>query len=45
MDKYFFDNNNGLWYKLNGDYYLSRLILPPEEERQLGFTDSGICAI
>lgn len=32
MDKYVFNNSNGLWYKLMGDYYLPCLILPPEEE-------------
>ena len=36
MDKYIFDNNNGLWYELNGDYYLPCLILPPEEEKPIG---------
>ena len=36
MDKYIFDNNNGLWHELNGDYYLPCLILPPEEEKPIG---------
>lgn len=22
MEKYFFDERNGLWYELQGDYYL-----------------------
>ena len=26
MDKYIYDENNGLWYELQGDYYLHELI-------------------
>ena len=36
MDKYVFDNNNGLWYELNGDYYIPCLTLPTEEEKTIG---------
>ncbi len=36
MDKYIFDNNNGLWYELNGDYYIPCLTLPAEEEKPIG---------
>ena len=37
MDKYIYDNNNGLWYKLEGDYYIPCLELPAEnEERNIG---------
>lgn len=36
MDKYVFDNSNGLWYELNGDYYIPCLTLPPEEEQPIG---------
>lgn len=32
MDKYIYDENNGLWYELQGDYYLPCLTLPPEEK-------------
>ena len=35
MDKYIFDNNNGLWYELNGDYYIPCLTLPAEEEKPI----------
>ncbi len=31
MDKYIFDESNGLWYELQGDYYIPFLILPEEE--------------
>ena len=30
MDKYIYDENNGLWYELQGEYYLPCLILPPD---------------
>lgn len=36
MDKYIYDENNGLWYELQGDYYLPCLTLPTEEERPIG---------
>ncbi len=31
MDKYIYDKKNGLWYELQGDYYLPCLKLPEEE--------------
>ena len=36
MDKYIYDENNGLWYELQGEYYLPFLTLPPEEENLIG---------
>ena len=36
MEKYKFDENNGLWYKLQGDYYLPCLKLPEEEQKPIG---------
>lgn len=36
MDKYIYDESNGLWYELQGDYYISCLILSAEEERPIG---------
>ena len=36
MDKYIYDNNNGLWYELIGDYYIPCLTLPTEEEKPIG---------
>ena len=37
MDKYIYDNSNGLWYELQGDYYIPCLALPAEkEERHIG---------
>jgi hypothetical protein len=36
MDKYIFDESNGLWYELRGDYYFPCLTLPAEEEQPIG---------
>lgn len=33
MDKYIFNENNGLWYELVGDYYFPYLTVPTEEEQ------------
>ncbi len=36
MDKYIYDKSNGLWYELQGDYYIPCLTLPVEEEKPIG---------
>ena len=36
MDKYIYDDKNGLWYELQGDYYIPCLILPAEKEQSIG---------
>lgn len=36
MDKYIYDESNGLWYELQGDYYIPCLTLSAEEERPIG---------
>ncbi len=36
MDKYIFNENNGLWYELVGDYYFPCLAVPAEEEQPVG---------
>ena len=36
MDKYIYDEKNGPWYELQGDYYLPCLKLPKEESRHIG---------
>ena len=36
MKKYIFDERNGLWYELKGDYYLPCLKLPEEEQQPVG---------
>ena len=36
MDKYIYDDKNGLWYELQGDYYIPCLIFPAEKEQPIG---------
>ena len=36
MEKYIFDESNGLWYELQGDYYLPCLKLPEGEQQPVG---------
>ena len=36
MKKHIYDENNGLWYELNGDYYIPVLTLSSEEQRPIG---------
>ena len=36
MEKYIFDKSNGLWYELQGDYYIPCLTVPTEEEKPIG---------
>ena len=36
MDKYVYDENNSLWYELQGDYYIPCLTIPDEEQRPIG---------
>ena len=35
MEKYTYDNNNGLWYELHRDYYISYLVLLDNKEHPL----------
>ncbi|MST61705.1 TnpV protein [Peptostreptococcus anaerobius] len=34
MEKYIYDESNGLWYELQGDYYILCLTLPTEKEHK-----------
>ena len=36
MEKYIYDKNNGLWYELQGDYYIPCLTLGEEDKRPIG---------
>ena len=36
MDKYIYDESNGLWYELQGDYYIPCLTLSEEESKPIG---------
>lgn len=42
MEKYKYDESNGLWYELQGDYYLPCLQLP--EERTGAYRYMGTAA-
>ena len=34
MEKYIYDESNGLWYELQGDYYIPCLTLPTEKDHK-----------
>ena len=36
MEKVIYDEKNGLWYELQGDYYIPCLRLPEEEQQPIG---------
>ena len=36
LKKHIYDENNGLWYELIGDYYIPVLTLSSEEQRPIG---------
>ena len=36
MEKYIFDQTNGLWYELQGDYYIPRLVLDEASTSPIG---------
>jgi len=36
MEKYIYNNNNGLWYELQGDYYIPCLVLDEEDIQPIG---------
>ena len=33
MDKHIYDNSNGLWYELQGDYYVPCPVFPDEKKK------------
>ena len=35
MEKIIYDENNGLWYELQGDYYIPCLKLPMKKKEKL----------
>lgn len=45
MEKYIYDESNGLWYELRGDYYIPCLTVPVQEERPIGIWGGGTCDI
>ena len=36
MEKVIYDEKNGLWYELQGDYYIPYINLPEEEQQPVG---------
>ena len=36
MEKVIYDEKNGIWYKIQGDYYIPCLKLPEEEQQPVG---------
>ncbi len=36
MEQYIYDESNGLWYELNGDYYIPRFTLPEVKTKEIG---------
>mgnify|MGYP000645070731 CR=1 FL=1 len=47
MDKYIYNEKNGLWYELQGDYYLPCLKLPEERTAYIGIIAAphGVLAV
>ncbi len=46
MNKYIYDKRNGLWYALQGDYYIPCLELPAEKEEGISvYGPNGTSAI
>lgn len=46
MNKYISDENNRLWYELQGDYYIPCLTpYQPKKESRSGYGDNGTDAI
>ena len=36
MEKYIYNEQNGLWYELQGDYYIPCLVLDKEDTQPIG---------
>ena len=45
MDKYIYDDKNGLWYELQGNYYTLALSYQPKKNSLSVYGDSGTNAI
>ena len=45
MEKNIFDNKNGLWYELQGDYYLPCLNCRRKNSGLSAYGDNGTCGI
>ena len=45
MEKFIYDKNNGLWYELQGDYYIPCLTVPAQETKPIGIWGTAALAI
>ncbi len=45
MEKYIYDEKNGLWYELQSDYYIPCLKLSAEEQMPIGICSSAASAV
>ena len=45
MDKYIYDDKNGMWYELQGDYYIPCFILPAEKRTTYRFVGTAALAV
>ena len=45
MEKYIYNNNNGLWYELQGDYYILCLVLDEEDIQPIGLWGKSVWII
>ena len=43
MEKTIYDENNGLWYELRGDYYIPCLTVPDRKKALSVFGGGGTC--
>ena len=42
MEKYIYNEQNGLWYELQGDYYIPCLVLDEEDTQPIGMWAGSI---
>lgn len=46
MEQYIYNERNGLWYELRGDYYIPCWNYPPKKKNGISaYGGSGICGI
>ena len=45
MEKYIYNEQNGLWYELQGDYYIPCLVLDKEDTQAIGMWDSHLAEV
>ena len=43
MEKYIYNEQNGLWYELQGDYYIPCLVLDEEDTQPIGMWEESTC--